>query len=245
MIFRPNNPITPTPLPNPVPVGDNILELNLTSESLAFSPSLGSVPNRGTDPQKDVFLNGVPYLQTINDVTNPGQSIGIHAEPGLWMIVPQTTLPDIKQSTVFRMGSIPHGTTIEAQGIFVTHPGPPNIEPVNITPFKIGNPADRIPFPSQKAADPNTPRITISAHGTRKALPQPTSAPGNNCSGASRFSRQTESMFMWTWWNTTEMGIRLPSSSAILVQMAHRILVAFPKIPRIFFPRFPGIRTWA
>jgi hypothetical protein len=158
-IFRPNNPITPTPLPIPLPTSDNILELNLTSESLAFSPSLGSVPNRGTDPQKDIFLNGVPYLQTVNDVTNPGQSIGIHVEPGLWMIVPQTNVPNINQSTVFRMGSIPHGTTIEAQGIFVTKPGPPTIEPVDITPFKIGNFADKVPFPSQTAADGNTARI--------------------------------------------------------------------------------------
>ena len=162
-IFRPNNPITPTQLTNPVPppgsVSDNILELNLTSESLAFSPSLGSVPNRGSDPQKDIFLNGVPYLQTVNDVTNPGQSIGIHVEPGLWMIVPPTTVPDIKEPTVFRMGSIPHGTTIEAQGIFVTNPGPPKIEPVDITPFKIGNFASKIPFPSQTATDQNTARI--------------------------------------------------------------------------------------
>jgi hypothetical protein len=163
-IFRPDNPVTPTQLPNPVlpagPVSDNILELNLTSESLAFSPSLGSVPNRGTNQQGDIFLNGVPYLQTVNDVTNPGQSIGIHVEPGLWMIVPPTTVPDVKQSTVFRMGSIPHGTTIEAQGIFITKSGAPTIEPVDITPFKIGtNPPAKIPFASQKVANPNTPRI--------------------------------------------------------------------------------------
>src|SRR5450755_1010407 len=36
-IFRPNNSVTPTQLPNPLPPGDNILELNLTSEELAFS----------------------------------------------------------------------------------------------------------------------------------------------------------------------------------------------------------------
>lgn len=172
-IFRPNNPITPTQLPNPVPppppplppVSDNILELNLTSETLAFSPSLGSVPNRGTDPQRDVFLNGVPYLQTVFDVTNPGQKIGIHVEPGVWMIIPPTTVPDITQSTVFRMGSIPHGTTIEAQGFFSTIAGPPKIKdiPVDITPFRIGtdptDPANKIRFPSQTAADSNTARI--------------------------------------------------------------------------------------
>src|SRR5262245_42105326 len=74
-IFRPQNPATPTPLPIPVPTSDNVLELNLTSETLSFSPGLGSVPNRGSI-QGDIFLNGVPYVQAINDVTNPGQSTG-------------------------------------------------------------------------------------------------------------------------------------------------------------------------
>jgi hypothetical protein len=89
-IFRPQNSTTPTPLPVPVPGSDNILELNLTSETLSFQPGLGSVPNRGT-LQGDIFLNGVPYVQSINDVTNPGQSTGIHFEPGIWLIVPKTT----------------------------------------------------------------------------------------------------------------------------------------------------------
>src|ERR1700688_2836130 len=56
-IFRPDSTATPTHLPNPVPPPppprDNILELNLTSESLSFSPSLGSVPNRGSATQQD------------------------------------------------------------------------------------------------------------------------------------------------------------------------------------------------
>src|SRR5579864_9367627 len=80
-IFRPDNPITPTPLPVPVPGSDNILELNLTHETLSFSAPLGAVPNRGF-VQGDAMLNGVPYLQSISDITT-GQSIGIHFEPGL------------------------------------------------------------------------------------------------------------------------------------------------------------------
>src|SRR5271165_2825643 len=141
-IFRPDNTVTPTPLPNPIlppppPPPDNILELNLTSESLSFSPSLGSVPNRGTTPQGDIFLNGVPYLQTINDITIHGESVGIHVEPGIWMHVPATTVPP-EGETVVRMASIPHGTTIEAQGNFVSIAGPPVIDPVDITPFVTG-----------------------------------------------------------------------------------------------------------
>jgi hypothetical protein len=163
MIFRPDNNVTPTPLPNPVPPPppprDNILELNLTSENLTFSRSLGSVPNRGTTPQGDIFLNGVPYLQTIKDITIHGESVGIHFEPGMWIHVPATKVPPLGES-VTRMASIPHGTTIEAQGTFVTKPGPPNIAAVDITPFVTGsNPIKKIRFASQTATNPNTPRI--------------------------------------------------------------------------------------
>ena len=162
-IFRPDNTVTPTPLPKPVPPSplpvDNILELNLTSEKLAFSKSLGAVPNRGTTPQGDVFLNGVPYLQTISDITVPSQKTGIHVEPGLWMIVPDTTVPR-EGPTLVRMASIPHGTTIEAQGIFVTADGPPAIDPVDITPFVTGSsPTKFVKFASQTAADQATFRI--------------------------------------------------------------------------------------
>ncbi|MBV8102684.1 MAG: hypothetical protein JOZ31_26385 [Verrucomicrobia bacterium] len=165
-IFRPDNSKTPTNLPTPVPAGpppgtDNVLELNLTSETLSFSPSLGSVPNRGSDPQGDVFLNGVPYLQVINDVTNPGQKVGIHVEPGLWMSVPSTDSP-AEGPTVFRMGSIPHGTTIQAQGTSKDIVGPPTIPPVDITPFTTvapGNVTTKIEFASQTATKEGTPRI--------------------------------------------------------------------------------------
>src|SRR5579872_3357253 len=159
-IFRPDNSVTPTPLPFPIPNSDNILELNLTSESLAFSPPLGSVPNRGTTPQRDIFLNGVPYLQKVNDITIPGEVVGIHFEPGIWIHIPATDVPPQPKATLARMASIPHGTTIEAQGTFLTVNGPPTIEPVDITPFVTGsNPVKKIKFPSQTASDPKTPRI--------------------------------------------------------------------------------------
>lgn len=161
-IFRPDNAATQTPLPNPVTPGlprDNVLEINLTSETLCFSTSLGSVPNRG-EVQGDIFLNGVPYLQKINDVTVPSQPVGIHFEPGLWMAVPLTTNPAIDEPTLVRMASIPHGTTIEAQGTSATIAGKPNIPAQSITPFPIGNPNQPgSPFASQTATNPNTPRI--------------------------------------------------------------------------------------
>ena len=178
-IFRPDSAATPTPLPNavppPPPPRDNILELNLTAETLAFSKSLGSVPNRGTGAQPDAFLNGVPYLQTINDTTIHGESVPIHFEPGMWIHVPATTVPPLGE-TVARMASIPHGTTIEAQGLVQpATPGPPNIRPVDITPFVTGsNPPKLIKFASQTAANSNTPRIPqdLSAFIARGTITQ-------------------------------------------------------------------------
>jgi len=160
-IFRPQDfDQTPTPLPltpdrdtNP---DDNILELNLTEEILEFSSALGSVPNRGL-VQGDIALNGIPYVQRINDVTTAGRSVGIHFEPGVWLNVPQTDDPT-EGTTVVRMASIPHGTTIEAQGTSFPVPRP-KIDPVDITPFPIGQPGTRIPFPSQDPANGATFRI--------------------------------------------------------------------------------------
>jgi hypothetical protein len=175
MIFRPNSaapttttfpkPVTPPP---PTPPSENVLELNLTRETLSFSSSLGNVPNRGLESQNDIFLNGVPYIQAISDVTNldtgkgDGTATAIHFEPGLWMHIPATTTTPVLASSLVRMASIPHGTTINAQSLEPTTSikGPPNIPPVSITPFVIGSsPPHLITFASQTAANADTPRI--------------------------------------------------------------------------------------
>ena len=158
-IFRPQDfAVTPTPLPNPANgPNDNILEINLTEETLAFSKALGSIPNRGM-VQGDAFLNGIPYVQKINDVSVPANPVGIHFEPGVWLSVPATTVPE-EGATIARMASIPHGTTIEAQGTSFTVAGGPHIDPVNITPFPIGNPGHPVEFPSQTATDAGTFRL--------------------------------------------------------------------------------------
>jgi hypothetical protein len=184
-IFRPDSSQTPTKLPVPVSGSDNVLELNLTQETLSFSPSLGSVPNRG-EVQGDIFLNGVPYLQTINDVTVPSQPIGIHFEPGLWMHVPETKDP-AEGTTLVRMASIPHGTTIEAQGESVTVTGKPDIKSIDITPFTTGSPKSKIPFPSQTVTNQKTARIpqdlssfTKAGTITQKILTDPTTLLRNH-----------------------------------------------------------------
>jgi hypothetical protein len=147
-IFRPDIG-SPTKLPHPVR-SDNLLELNLVSQTLSFSRPIGTVPNRG-EVTPDIFLNGVGYLLTVSDITNPAKPIGIHFEPGVWMHVPATKHP-AEGTTLVRMASIPHGTTLCAQGTFRTFSGPPSIPPVSITP-DIGR------FPSQTASDPHTARI--------------------------------------------------------------------------------------
>jgi hypothetical protein len=158
-IFRPQDfAVSPTPLPKPATgPNDNILEINLTEETLAFSAPLGSIPNRGM-VQGDAFLNGIPYVQKIKDVSVPASPVGIHFEPGVWLSVPATTVP-AERATIVRMASIPHGTTIEAQGTSFTKAGGPHIDPVDITPFQIGNPAQRITFPSQTVTDTGTFRL--------------------------------------------------------------------------------------
>lgn len=111
LIFRPNsgqtkfpNPLDPSLPAPPNPPNENVLELNLTTESLSFSSSLGEIPNRGLETQTDIQLNGVPYVQAISDVTNLATGKGdalaapIHFEPGLWMHVPATTAG--KQSSI-------------------------------------------------------------------------------------------------------------------------------------------------
>jgi hypothetical protein len=186
-IFRPSGPqnrafsaknpeLAETEMPNPVVVtgapDDNVLQLNLTTETLAFSKSLGSIPNRGLPPQTDLALHGVPYVQTIKAVTNvktgkaDGEAKDIHFEPGIWINVPATDAPKV-DGTLCRMASIPHGTTINAQGkapATVTQ-GPPDIasHPAPITPTFVtpagAPPGGQFRFPSQDIGGTNGARL--------------------------------------------------------------------------------------
>jgi hypothetical protein len=131
MIWRPNfgTEFGPT---------DFFLQLNFTDETLDFNDISGAtgIANRGL-LQKGIFLGGVAYLQTINDsFDNSGQ----HFEPGVWNNVPQTTDPS-EPATVVRMGTIPHGTTINLQGN-AFEVAQPRFQPASITPFVIGSPDD-------------------------------------------------------------------------------------------------------
>lgn len=136
--------------PNHTPPGqDRFLELNLTNESLKFETISGAIPNRGL-LQPDINMFGITYLQQISDAN---LNAGLHIEPGIWAVVPPTTNP-ADPATVVRMGSIPHGTTMLAQGMATGTAGPPAIPNDDILPFIIGNPGAQFHFPEQTLTTP-------------------------------------------------------------------------------------------
>jgi hypothetical protein len=92
-----------------------------------------------------------------------GAPAGLHFEPGLWLTVPATTAPK-EGTTVARLASIPHGTTILAQGTAKTTSGPPSVPDVSITPFTIGDPKQTIPFDESDLSRPSqfrTPKADL------------------------------------------------------------------------------------
>jgi hypothetical protein len=114
---------------------DRFLELNITTEKLAFTKIDGAIPNRGL-LMADIDMFGLTYLQQISEAADGS---GLHIEPGIWALVPPTSDPEVPQSVV-RMGSIPHGTVILAQGTSFDVASGPQIDDNNIIPFKIGSP---------------------------------------------------------------------------------------------------------
>jgi hypothetical protein len=108
------------------------LEINGTIENLEFTRIGGDIPNRGSQ-QGDAFLHGVHYLQEVADCATHG---ALHIEPGLWLLIPPTTDPNVPQPTVVRHATIPHGDSLLAQSTFFTEvDGPPQIADVDSFPF--------------------------------------------------------------------------------------------------------------
>jgi len=142
--------------PHPLAEGgqDHFLELNITSETLVFDRIKGKIPNRGL-LMPDINMFGLTYLQQIEGVDPPE---GLHIEPGIWVNVPPTTNP-AEAATVVRMASIPHGTTILAQGSSVTVNGGPDIKDNNIIPFPIGT--TQPPSSSFAAAEATFPELNL------------------------------------------------------------------------------------
>ena len=116
----------------------------MTSEQLEFTPINGQIPNRGL-LQPDINMFGLTYLQQISDAN---LNAGLHIEPGLWVAIPKTTDPNVPP-TVARLASIPHGTTILAQGTATAAAAAPTIPNTSIKPFTIGQPNPRSTSPSR------------------------------------------------------------------------------------------------
>ncbi|KAF2667420.1 hypothetical protein BT63DRAFT_456719 [Microthyrium microscopicum] len=162
--------------------------------------NLGDVPNRvagqGDEalPSKrhDLFMKGIPYTQLVRDVTAkssggsriPVDNLGaakvstqqddvedIHFEPGLFMHVPPTEVPQ-NNATICRMASIPHGTTINAQG---------EVAPIMNNPKSPATPNDGFqpdfplasskPFPLAGGGEITLPHFSLT-NGAATRLPQ-------------------------------------------------------------------------
>jgi hypothetical protein len=173
VMWRPDNPQSP-----PFGQTKRFLELNLTSETFDFNVIPGVVPNRGLNPQTDLSLYGLHYLQRVTDADKPPFSTAgqaLHIEPGLFMNVPASQIPAVGP-TIVRMASIPHGVSLLEQGPTPsTTPvkGPPTIPP--IYPIE-GMPTFTPTAPPGCTAVPNPP---IEGLGI-----QPVDIPGPAGSGA-------------------------------------------------------------
>jgi hypothetical protein len=162
------------------------LELNLTNDSFDFHVIPGVVPNRGVDPQPDLGLYGLTYLQRVSDADpKPSPHVhphgysqtggqALHIEPGLFMRVPASSQPSVgddppvpivNKDAIVRMGSIPHGTTVLMQGPNpgnMPTPGRPHIP--HLRPFtnypgvvSPGQPGTSFPLYPQTAAGQTSP----------------------------------------------------------------------------------------
>jgi hypothetical protein len=135
-----------------------------TQERLSFTDITGSgVADRGFK-QGDISLGAMAYVQEIDNRFDGSHQ---HFEPGVWTRAPKTTAPNEKE-TVARMGSIPHGTTINLQGTANAIATDINsaLPPASITPFVIGKQDDGrtglVPFPDQILSNASANRTPLN-----------------------------------------------------------------------------------
>ena len=92
---------------------------------------------------------GLWYLQRIEDQIvkdqATGEPAGLHLEPGIWATVEPTQHPNVGP-TVVRMASIPHETTVLAQGTAMSIATRPTISDISIAPFFIADPTNQPSF---------------------------------------------------------------------------------------------------
>jgi hypothetical protein len=147
------------------------LQLNDTHEQLKVDPIGSPIPNRGFG-QKDIRLFGLTYLQKISDRTSGG---ALHIEPGIWIKQPDTAYPPeaapAGQDLIARMGTIPHGNSLLAQGTAAKFTG----DPVLATPGAQYNGSVFPSFNSTPFPVPPPPALpTLNAAGSSETLSAPT-----------------------------------------------------------------------
>jgi hypothetical protein len=153
---------------------DLYLQLNQTRETLQFTPIGSPIPNRGFG-QDDIELFGLTYLQQIVDAGNDG---AMHIEPGIWITQPPTEFPPqdppVKGQLVARMGTIPHGNSLLAEGVAEPFAGPPVLTiPGSQYSLSLFPSFNSTPFGVPPTA-PDPPGIVFNAAGSSEKLTAPT-----------------------------------------------------------------------
>jgi hypothetical protein len=151
---------------------DLYLQLNQTRETLKIEPIGSSIPNRGFG-QDDIELFGLTYLQRISDASTGG---ALHIEPGLWITQPSTTYPPESaprgSQIVARLGTIPHGNSLLAQGTAQPFTGPPVLKtPVAEYALSQFPSFNSSPFVTRPTAPPIIHAAGSSETGTTPAPP--------------------------------------------------------------------------
>lgn len=123
------------------------LMLNNTIETLTFGALGGAVPNRGGQdidgkPVNDIFFKGLHYFQQVSDAKS---FAGLHVEPGLWLNLP---------GSLARLGTVPHGDSLLAQGSGDAFSGGPKFEVANPTPFVVDSAGKKQPITFQPYLQP-------------------------------------------------------------------------------------------
>ncbi len=146
------------------------LQLNQTTETLEITPIGSSIPNRGFG-QNDIELFGLTYLQKISELFQGG---AMHIEPGIWIMQPATTYPPESAPTeaqiIARMGTIPHGNSLLAQGTASRFVGPPTLK-TNAAQYAFSSfPSfNSTPFATEPTAPPVLSAAGSSEDATAKA----------------------------------------------------------------------------
>jgi hypothetical protein len=154
------------------------LQVNRTRENLRFEPIGSPIPNRGFG-QRDIRLHGLTYLQKISDLTSGG---ALHIEPGIWVRQPDTTYPpeaapSKDQQLVARMGTIPHGNSLLAQGLASRFTGDPTLTlPTAQYNGSVFPSFNSTPFPVPPA--PATPVFNAAGSSEALSAPTPPGPPG-------------------------------------------------------------------